>query len=419
VVEKKETRDSISAICFDGRRVIYGDYTTAVVMDTTTRMEVDRFEIGSYICHLAVTDGGGFLLVGCLDTTGRVVDLKTKKMITLNGHTRVVRCIIECEDTDVLTCSYDRTIRLWNRLTGECIRSYSGHSDWVRSIVYDRKTKRIFSGSDDCTIIVWNAETGEQIGVLKGHSGYVTSLAFVNATTIVSGFGNKIVKIWDIMTMKEVKTLSSHTNAVWSVAVTPDGQYVVSGSWDNTVKVSSIATGECITTLSHHSKSVLKVAVSPDGRFIASGGVDMFHLIRVSPPFAFIVHEGSLTNSSQATNDHQLLSDGTLLRIGQSSVVARIPFSVNFIEHNSKNNNESSFSAPSEESARQWMEAISAVRNNLALHPDKQSYTSQNMISRYRFDLLQTISIVLKRNNNHVFIPKDIMKIIGNYLVRL
>jgi hypothetical protein len=41
------------------------------------------------------------------------------------------------------------------------------------------------------------------------------------------------------------------------------------------------------------------------------------------------------------------------------------------------------------------------------------------MISRYRFDLLQTISIVHKRNNNHVFIPKDIMKIIGNYLVRL
>jgi WD40 repeat protein len=214
--------------------------------------------------------------------------------------------------------------------------------------------------------------------------------------------------------------MSSHTSYIYSVAVTPDGQFVISGSDDNTVKVWSIATGECITTLSHHTNWVLKVAVSPDGRFIASGGHDMiFHLIRVSPPFPFVVHEGSLTNSSQATDDHRLLSDGTLLRVGHSSVVTRIPFSVNFIEHNNNNNCESSFSAPSEESARQWMEAISAVRNNRVLHPDKQSYTSQNMMSRYRFDLLQTISIVHKRSYNHVFIPKDVIKIIGNYIVHL
>jgi WD40 repeat protein len=418
VVEKKGTSASINAICFNGRRVIYGDDETAVVMDTTTKMEVDRIEIGSYIWHMTVSHCGGVLFVGCEDNTGRVADIKTKKIITLKDHTDVVRGIIECEEADVLTCSDDKTIRRWNRLTGECIRTYAGHSDRVLSILYDKKTKRIFSGSDDRTIMVCNAGTGEQIGVMNGHSDWVTSLAFVNYTTIVSSSWDNTLKMWDITTMKEIKTMSSHTDFVYSVAATPDGQYVVSGSDDNTVKVWRVATGECITTLSHHSDHVNHVAVSPDGRFIASGGYDrIMHLIRVSPPFPFIVHEGSLANSSQATSDHQLLSDGTLLRVGQSSVVARIPFSVTFIEHNSKNNHESSFSAHSEESARQWMEAFNAVQNNLVLHPDKQSFTSRNMISRYRFDLLQTISIVHKRNNNQVFIPKDIMKIIGNYLV--
>jgi WD40 repeat protein len=92
VVGKKGTRNYISAICFE---VIYGDSRTAVVMDTTTRMEVDRIEIGSFIWHLTVADGGEFLLVACMDNTGRVVAMKTKKTITLNGHTGAVCCIIE------------------------------------------------------------------------------------------------------------------------------------------------------------------------------------------------------------------------------------------------------------------------------------------------------------------------------------
>ena len=95
MVEKKGTRKNIYAICFDGRRVISGDDKTAVVMDTTTRMEVDRIEIGSLIWHLTVADGGEFLLVACMDNTGRVVAMKTKKTITLNGHTGAVCCIIE------------------------------------------------------------------------------------------------------------------------------------------------------------------------------------------------------------------------------------------------------------------------------------------------------------------------------------
>ena len=429
---KKGTRRKICAICFDGRRVIYGDDTTAVVMETTTRMEVDRIEIGSFINHMTVTDGGGFLLVGCDDSTGRVVDMKTKKMITLNGHTDFVYCIIECEDTDVLTCSLDKTIRRWNRLTGECTQTYTGHSDWVRSIVYDKKTKRIFSGSDDRKIRVWNAATGAKIGLMKGHRDWVTSLAFVNATTIVSGSRDKTLKIWDITKRKEVKTMSSHAGLVYSVAVTPDGQFAVSGSSDETVKMWSIATGECIATLSHHSRFVYKVAVSPDGRFIASGGSDdVFYLLSVTPPFSCIVCEG-LLNPSAA--DHRLLSDGRLLKgdIALCSITPSTSCTVDtetgftLKNHQSSSNNSNSndnssvsLSAPSASSAQQWIEAICAVRRYLTLHPDKRPYTTQQILTRYRFDLLQTFSILNKRSYHRVIIPKDVMQVIGNYLVRL
>jgi hypothetical protein len=60
----------------------------------------------------------------------------------------------------------------------------------------------------------------------------------------------------------------------------------------------------------------------------------MFHLMRVSASFPFIAHEESITNSSQATNDHQLLSDGTLLYVAST-----LPCSQNYISPKKEHNN--------------------------------------------------------------------------------
>ena len=230
--------------------------------------------------------------------------------------------------------------------------------------------------------------------------------------------------------------MSSNTETVRSVAITPDGQFLLSGSLDDTVKVWSIATGECITTLSHHNDLVHKVAVSSDGRFIASGGDDrMFHLLAVAPPFSCIVYEGLLALSGKVLSDHRLLSDGRLLQgdIAVCSITRTTSCSLDTESRltlgnhqsssgsSSSNNDNSSISlcAPSASSAQQWVEAIHAVRHALSLHPHQRSNTSQNILSRYRFDLLQTISIMNKRNYSRVQIPKDVMRVIGNYTVRL
>ena len=229
--------------------------------------------------------------------------------------------------------------------------------------------------------------------------------------------------------------MSSHTDTVRSVAVTPDGLHVVSGSGDRTVKVWSIATGECITTLSHHSDQVFKVAVSPDGQFIASGCWDsIFHLLSVTPPFSCIVNKGLLALYGKDLSDHRLLSDGRLLQgdIAVCSIThstscsldAELRFTLKNYPSSSgsSNNNDNScvtLCTPSASSAQQWVEAIYAVRHTLSLHPNRRPNTKQKILSRHRFDLLQTISIINKRNYSRVLIPKDVMRVIGNYTVRL
>ncbi len=48
----------------------------------------------------------------------------------------------------------------------------------VRSVVWSPDGKNIASGSDDKTIKVWNAQTGQCVSTLSGHSRYMTAVSY-------------------------------------------------------------------------------------------------------------------------------------------------------------------------------------------------------------------------------------------------
>ena len=57
------------------------------------------------------------------------------------------------------------------------------------------------------------------------------------------------VKVWDLTSGQELRTLAGHTDEVRSVAVSADGRLALSGSSDRTVKVWDLETGQCLATL--------------------------------------------------------------------------------------------------------------------------------------------------------------------------
>jgi WD40 repeat protein len=99
-------------------------------------------------------------------------------------------------------------------------------------------------------------------GVVKANSSAVvesTSQPQVNSNQFI---GNLL------------QTLTGHSNWVWSVAYSPDGQTLASGSLDNTIKLWNVNTGNLLQTLKGHSELVNSVAYSPDGQTVASGSLD-------------------------------------------------------------------------------------------------------------------------------------------------
>jgi serine/threonine protein kinase len=71
-----------------------------------------------------------------------------------------------------------------------------------------------------------------------------------------------------------IRTLQGLSNALSSVAFSPDGQTLASGSEDKTIKLWNLYTGQLLHTLQGHSNMVWSVAISPDGQILASGSDD-------------------------------------------------------------------------------------------------------------------------------------------------
>lgn len=64
----------------------------------------------------------------------------------------------------------------------------------------------------------------------------------------------------------ELVVQTGHPSGVMSVAFSPDGKILASGSFDNTVKLWDVSTGTELRTLKVHSNGVVSVAFSPEQR---------------------------------------------------------------------------------------------------------------------------------------------------------
>ena len=67
---------------------------------------------------------------------------------------------------------------------------------------------------------------------------------------------DQTAKVWDAASGKELLTLKGHSDAIRSVAFSPDGQRIVTGSGDQTAKVWEAASGKELLTLKGHSGAI-------------------------------------------------------------------------------------------------------------------------------------------------------------------
>ena len=117
--------------------------------------------------------------------------------------------------------------------------------------------------------------------MFDGHQQEVYTLDFsLDGRLIVSGSGDKTVRIWDMIDgTSKVLTINdgdppNNDHGVTSVAISPNGRYVAAGSLDSVVRIWNVNTSQLVERLEGHSDCVYSVAFTPDGKGLVSGSLD-------------------------------------------------------------------------------------------------------------------------------------------------
>ena len=99
--------------------------------------------------------------------------------------------------------------------------------------------------------------------------------------TAISASRDKTLKIWDIETGTEVRTLTDHTSRVTAVAIAPDGLTAISVSADNTLKIWDLLSCKEVASFSGDS-SFNCCAILPDGvTVVADDRSGRVHFLRL------------------------------------------------------------------------------------------------------------------------------------------
>ncbi|HZU34961.1 MAG TPA: c-type cytochrome domain-containing protein, partial [Gemmataceae bacterium] len=226
-------------------------------------------------------------------------------------------------DGKLLAAGDYREVALIDVDLGDVVGRLSGLAGEVTALAFsmDGHWLAVASGESGRAGEVWlYAVTGGQPAtqpthVLHAHKDEVLGLAFRPDGKVLATCGyDRLVKLWDAATGRELRTLKDHSDAVYGVAFSPDGKLLASGSADRAVKVWEADTGRRLYTLGQSTDWVYTVAWSPDGRHLAAAGVDRsIRIWRVSESSGHLVsatfaHEKPVIRLIYSTDGRTLYS---------------------------------------------------------------------------------------------------------------
>ncbi|XP_042504634.1 angio-associated migratory cell protein [Macadamia integrifolia] len=282
-LELQGHNDSVSSLAFsaDGQLLASGSFDGLVkIWDVSS---------GGLKCTLEGPGGGvewvrwhprgHLILAGSEDSTVWMWNAdKSAYLNIFSGHGSSVTCGDFTPDgKTICTGSDDASLRIWNPKSGEnihVVRGHPYHTDGLTCLTITSDSTLAITGSKDSSVHVVNITTGKVISSLLTHTDSIEcvglSQSFHWAGT--GGMDQKLI-IWDLQHMSP-RCTCDHEEGVACLLWLGTSRYIASGCVDGKVRVWDSLSGDCIKTFRGHSDAIQSLAVSANGEFLVSVSVD-------------------------------------------------------------------------------------------------------------------------------------------------
>ncbi len=215
------------------------------------------------------------------------------------------------------------TVQLLDATSHQTVRTIEGIDGKVNAVLFSPDGQMLFGAAGIAGVngvaYQWRVGDGGLVRKYEGHTDALYALALTpdGAQLATGGYDQKI-KLWSVADGSEAKLLKGHNGAVFGLSFRPDGKVLASASADRTVKLWSVADGKRLDTFSQPLKEQTTVRFSPDGKTVAAGGADnRIRVWRVSDEaaegsnellFTHYAHEGSVLSLAFSPDGQTIVS---------------------------------------------------------------------------------------------------------------
>ncbi|KAK4058019.1 hypothetical protein OIO90_000758 [Microbotryomycetes sp. JL221] len=197
------------------------------------------------------------------------------KLDTVKPKSKFRQCIQSHTDwiNDIVLCNYNRTlvsassdslVLAWNPHSSNhedqmMPQQIGRHGDYVRCLAAARDAHWVASGGFDRKIRLWDVGEGRSSSVLdltSSPASIYSLCATPSGSLIAAGTPERVVRVWDPRSRRQVARLGGHTDNVRDVLLSEEGKWLLTASSDSTVKLWSLSAQKCLYTFQHHTSSV-------------------------------------------------------------------------------------------------------------------------------------------------------------------
>ena len=288
---------------------------------------------------------------------GRLMRRCKLDLATFRGHSQpVVAVAFSPDERHFATADRGGAIKLWNRESGQAVRTYSGVSGKIDDLQFSMDQRQLMAATTDGLTFSWDTDSGamaqtkygtrdsdaylfyspdrmffikrtledtaliqamqdnQPVCRLGGHTGAVYTASFsTDGGRVATGSADKNAIVWEIPSGLPLIRLEGHDGSVQAVHFSPSGQYILTGSADTTVKLWSATLDRNRIRFAGHRSFVSGVAFSPDNLKLATsshdGTVKIWNIAEQKAEQTLVGHHGRV-NAVKFSPDGRFLISG-------------------------------------------------------------------------------------------------------------